>query len=154
MPRIIINGAAAFGKFGTEASKGTKVFALAGKIKKGGLVEVPMGMTLKEVLFVIGGGKVGVRLYSALAFGIATFTLCLNPVQNFFFTAAFLASGVVAYIIFKKIYGGLTVENPVAYPQDPRTGLAVGDTRRIGLFALIIAGLFVLNLLINLLFLG
>ena len=105
-------------------------------------------------MFVIGGGKVGVRLYSALAFGIATFTLCLNPVANFFATVAFLASGVVAYIIFKKIYGGLTVENPVAYPQDPRTGLAVGDTRRIGLFALIIAGLFVLNLLINLLFLG
>ena len=105
-------------------------------------------------MFVIGGGKVGVVVYSALAFIIATFTLCLNPVQNFFFTAAFLASGVVAYIIFKKIYGGLTVENPVAYPQDPRTGLAVGDTRRIGLFALIIAGLFVLNLLINLLFLG
>lgn len=83
-------------------------------------------------MFVIGGGKVGVVVYSALAFIIATFTLCLNPVQNFFFTAAFLASGVVAYIIFKKIYGGLTVENPVAYPQDPRTGLAVGDTRRIG----------------------
>ena len=105
-------------------------------------------------MVIIGGGKVGVRLYSALAFSIATFALCLNPVGSFFATVAFLASGVVAYIIFKKIYGGLTVENPVAYPQDPRTGLAVGDTRRIGLFALIIAGLFVLNLLINLLFLG
>lgn len=105
-------------------------------------------------MFVIGGGKVGVVVYSALAFGIATFTLCLNPVQNFAFTAAFLASGVVAYVIFKKIYGGLTVENPVAYPTDARTGLAVGDGRRIGLFALIIVGLFVLNLLINLLFLG
>ncbi len=48
VPWIIFNGGAAFGKFGTEASKGTKVFALAGKIKKGGLVEVPMGMTLKR----------------------------------------------------------------------------------------------------------
>mgnify|MGYP000733137090 CR=1 FL=1 len=58
-------------------------------------------------MFVIGGGKVGVRLYSALAFSIATFALCLNPVGSFFATVAFLASGVVAYIIFKKIYGAL-----------------------------------------------
>ena len=69
-------------------------------------------------MFVIGGGKVGVRLYSALAFGIATFTLCLNPVANFFATVAFLVSGVVAYVIFKKVYGGLTVENPSAHPID------------------------------------
>ncbi|MDE8685439.1 hypothetical protein P0G11_12980, partial [Adlercreutzia rubneri] len=59
-------------------------------------------------MFVIGGGKVGVRLYSALAFSIATFALCLNPVGSYFATVAFLASGVVAYIIFNKIYGGLT----------------------------------------------
>ena len=51
VPWIIYNGGAAFGAMGTEQSKGTKVFALAGKIKKGGLVEVPMGMTLKEVLY-------------------------------------------------------------------------------------------------------
>ena len=50
VPWIIYNGGAAFGAMGTEQSKGTKVFALAGKIKKGGLVEVPMGMTLKEVI--------------------------------------------------------------------------------------------------------
>lgn len=53
---IILNGGDAFGSMGTEQSKGTKVFALAGKIKKGGLVEVPMGMTLKDVIFGIGGG--------------------------------------------------------------------------------------------------
>lgn len=105
-------------------------------------------------MYVIGGGKVGVRLYSALAFGIATFTLCLNPVANFFATVAFLASGVAAYIVFKKIYGGLAKENPERYPTDRRTGLAVGDTRRIGLFALIIVGLFILNVALNLLFLG
>ena len=105
-------------------------------------------------MFVIGGGKVGVRLYAALAFGIATFTLCLNPVGGFFATVLFLASGVVAYVIFKKVYGGLSVDDPTAHPVDPRTGLAVGDTRRIGLFALIVAGLFVLNVALNLLFLG
>jgi len=53
---IILNGAAAFNALGTEGSKGTKVFALAGKIKNGGLVEVPMGMTLNEVIYGIGGG--------------------------------------------------------------------------------------------------
>ena len=53
---IILNGPAAFNTLGTEGSKGTKVFALAGKIKNGGLVEVPMGMTLNEVIYDIGGG--------------------------------------------------------------------------------------------------
>jgi NADH-quinone oxidoreductase subunit F len=53
---IIRNGAAAFAAYGTEQSKGTKVFALAGKIKRGGLVEIPIGMTIKEVVMDIGGG--------------------------------------------------------------------------------------------------
>ena len=57
VPWIIYNGGAAFGAMGTEKSKGTKVFALAGKIKKGGLVEVPMGLTLREVIYDIGGIK-------------------------------------------------------------------------------------------------
>ena len=69
VPWIIFNGGAAFGKFGTEASKGTKVFALAGKIKKGGLVEVPMGMTLREVLFGIGGGIKNDRQFKAVQMG-------------------------------------------------------------------------------------
>jgi len=53
---IIKNGGSAFAAMGTATSKGTKVFALAGKIKRGGLVEVPMGLTLREVIFDIGGG--------------------------------------------------------------------------------------------------
>lgn len=53
---IINHGGAEFAKLGTESSHGTKVFALAGKIKRGGLVEVPMGLTLREVIFDIGGG--------------------------------------------------------------------------------------------------
>lgn len=53
---IISNGAAAFAAMGTENSKGTKVFALTGKVKRGGLVEIPMGLTLREVIFGIGGG--------------------------------------------------------------------------------------------------
>ena len=53
---IILNGGAAFAAMGTETSKGTKVFALTGKIKRGGLVEIPMGLTLRDVIFGIGGG--------------------------------------------------------------------------------------------------
>lgn len=53
---IINNGGEAFAAMGTEDSKGTKVFALTGKIRRGGLVEIPMGMTLRQVIFDIGGG--------------------------------------------------------------------------------------------------
>ncbi len=56
IPWIIRNGSEAFAKLGTETSKGTKVFALAGKIHRGGLVEVPMGMTIREVVEEVGGG--------------------------------------------------------------------------------------------------
>jgi len=56
VPWIILNGASAFNAHGTEKSKGTKVFALAGKIARGGLIEVPMGVTLREIVFDIGGG--------------------------------------------------------------------------------------------------
>lgn len=53
---IINNGGEAFAAMGTETSRGTKVFALTGKIKRGGLVEIPMGKTLRDVIFDIGGG--------------------------------------------------------------------------------------------------
>ncbi len=56
VPRIILNGADWFASMGTEKSKGTKVFALGGKIKNTGLVEVPMGTTLREIIEEIGGG--------------------------------------------------------------------------------------------------
>ena len=61
IPWIILNGGKAFSSIGYEKSKGTKIFALAGKIKKGGLVEVPMGMQLKEVIYDIGGGMLNPR---------------------------------------------------------------------------------------------
>lgn len=56
IPQIILNGAEWFASMGTEKSKGTKVFALGGKIRNTGLVEVPMGTTLREVIEEIGGG--------------------------------------------------------------------------------------------------
>ncbi|MBO4235374.1 MAG: NADH-quinone oxidoreductase subunit NuoF [Firmicutes bacterium] len=56
VPWILANGGEAFAAMGTEDSKGTKVFAVTGKVRKGGLVEVPMGMTLRDVIFDIAGG--------------------------------------------------------------------------------------------------
>lgn len=66
---IIANGGEAFGSMGTDKSKGTKVFALAGKIKKGGLVEVPMGLPLKDVIFGIGGGIKKDKEFKAVQMG-------------------------------------------------------------------------------------
>ena len=56
IPQIITKGAEWFASVGTEGSKGTKVFALGGKVKNTGLVEIPMGTTLREIIFDIGGG--------------------------------------------------------------------------------------------------
>ena len=69
VPWIIRNGAEAYAAIGTEKSKGTKVFALAGKIKNGGLVEVPMGITLREVIEEIGGGTGTSRVVKAAQLG-------------------------------------------------------------------------------------
>lgn len=69
VPWIINNGGMAFAAMGTEESKGTKVFALAGKVKRGGLVEIPMGMTLRDVIFNIGGGIKNDRSFKAVQMG-------------------------------------------------------------------------------------
>lgn len=66
---IINNGGGVFAGLGTEKSKGTKVFALAGKIKRGGLVEVPMGMPIREVIYGIGGGIKDDRKFKAVQMG-------------------------------------------------------------------------------------
>ena len=69
IPFIIANGGEVFGSLGTEKSKGTKVFALAGKIKKGGLVEVPMGLPIRDVIFEIGGGIKKDKKFKAVQMG-------------------------------------------------------------------------------------
>lgn len=66
---IILNGGKAFAFMGTADSKGTKVFALTGKIKKGGLVEIPMGKTLRDVIFDIGGGIKSDKKFKAVQMG-------------------------------------------------------------------------------------
>lgn len=69
IPWIILNGAKKFASMGTEKSKGTKVFALAGKIVRGGLAEVPMGMTINEIVYDIGGGIKDGKEFKAIQIG-------------------------------------------------------------------------------------
>ena len=66
---IINNGGEAFAAMGTEGSKGTKVFAVTGKVKRSGLVEIPMGKTLRDVIFDIGGGMKGDKAFKAVQMG-------------------------------------------------------------------------------------
>jgi NADH:ubiquinone oxidoreductase subunit F (NADH-binding)/NADH:ubiquinone oxidoreductase subunit E/Pyruvate/2-oxoacid:ferredoxin oxidoreductase delta subunit len=69
LPWIFRRGAEAFAALGTEESKGTKVFSLAGKVKRGGLIEVPMGITIREIVEEIGGGIKGGRKFKAVLAG-------------------------------------------------------------------------------------
>jgi NADH-quinone oxidoreductase subunit F len=69
VPWIITNGAQAYAAFGTEKSKGTKVFALAGKVNHGGLAEVPMGMSIRDLVFNVGGGIKENKRFKAVQMG-------------------------------------------------------------------------------------
>lgn len=69
VPYIIANGSGSFAVLGTEKSKGTKVFALTGKIKNTGLIEVPMGITLREIIYDIGGGILSNKKFKAIQTG-------------------------------------------------------------------------------------
>lgn len=69
VPQIILNGADWYSNIGTEKSKGTKVFALTGKVKNTGLIEVPMGITIREVVFELGGGILDDKDFKAVQIG-------------------------------------------------------------------------------------
>ena len=69
IPLIIADGGAAFAERGTEGSKGTKIFALAGQVKNTGLVEVPMGATIRDIVFGVGGGLPGKHEFKAVQMG-------------------------------------------------------------------------------------
>ena len=69
VPWIILNGPEKYAAYGTAGSKGTKVFALAGKIKRGGLVEVPMGMSISDIIEKIGGGTISGKSVKAVQLG-------------------------------------------------------------------------------------
>ncbi|MEG1661494.1 MAG: SLBB domain-containing protein, partial [Clostridiales bacterium] len=99
VPWIVENGGAAFAAMGLGASKGTKVFALTGKIKNGGLVEIPMGLPLKEIIYDIGGGIKNDRAFKAVQLG--------GP-----------SGGCVPAAL---------IDTPVTYEHIPQTGAIVGS---------------------------
>jgi len=99
VPWIVTNGGAAFAAKGTEKSSGTKVFALTGKIKRGGLVEIPMGLSLREIIFDIGGGIKDGREFKAVQMG--------GP-----------SGGCIPASL---------VDTPVTYEDIPATGAIVGS---------------------------
>jgi NADH-quinone oxidoreductase subunit F len=69
VPWIVSHGAEAYGEIGTEGSKGTKIFSLVGKIVNTGLVEVPMGISLRKIIYEIGGGIPGEKAFKAVQTG-------------------------------------------------------------------------------------
>jgi len=69
VPQIILKGAAWFASMGTEKSKGTKTFAIAGKVKRTGLIEVPLGITLREIVYDVGGGILNDKKFKAVQTG-------------------------------------------------------------------------------------
>lgn len=100
IPWIILHGAETYNKYGTEKSKGTKVFALAGKIARGGLIEVPMGITIKEIVFDIGGGTSTGLEFKAIQIGgpsggVIPATLADTPIdyESVTNTGAIMGSG-------------------------------------------------------------
>ena len=99
VPWIVLNGGAAFMAMGTKASSGTKVFALTGKIKKGGLVEIPMGLPLRKLIYDIGGGIKNDHEFKAVQIG--------GP-----------SGGCVPASL---------IDTPVTYEDIPATGAIVGS---------------------------
>jgi NADH:ubiquinone oxidoreductase subunit F (NADH-binding)/NADH:ubiquinone oxidoreductase subunit E/NAD-dependent dihydropyrimidine dehydrogenase PreA subunit len=100
IPWILQNGSDAFASVGTEKSKGTKVFALAGKVNRGGLIEVPMGSTIRQIVEQIGGGVAEGRKFKAVQIGgpsggCIPASLCDTPVDFETLTAqgAIMGSG-------------------------------------------------------------
>ncbi|MFA4853207.1 MAG: NADH-quinone oxidoreductase subunit NuoF [Bacteroidales bacterium] len=69
IPWILIHGAKEYAKYGTAKSKGTKVFAITGKIKRGGLIEVPMGITIRDIVLKLGGGIIDDKKFKAVQLG-------------------------------------------------------------------------------------
>ena len=100
---------------------------------------IPVEERLKRNLYIIGGGKLGLIYCCGLPIFISIVALLVNGTDYFVTGLIATASGVIVYVIVKKLYGGLYKQDPVRYPLNKKTGLCQGDTMRIGAY-LIIAG--------------
>ena len=107
VPQIILNGGAWFASMGTEKSKGTKTFAIAGKVKRTGLIEVPLGITVREIVYDVGGGVLDDKAFKAVQTGgplggcIPEKNLDL-PVEYESLTAAGSAMGSGGFIVMDE----------------------------------------------------
>ena len=103
--------------------------------------KLPVEERRKRDLFIMPGGRAGLIFYCGFPIAIAVIALLINGTDYFVMGLLATASGPVAYVIVKAVYGGLSKNDPEHYPLNTRTRLAVGDTVRIGAY-LIIAGAF------------
>ncbi len=100
---------------------------------------IPVEERLKRDLYIISGGKLGLIYCCGLPIFISIVALLVNGTDYFVTGLIATASGVIVYVIVKKLYGGLYKQDPIRYPLNKKTGLCQGDTMRIGAY-LIIAG--------------
>ena len=100
---------------------------------------IPVEERLKRNLFVMPGGKAGLAFFCGSPIFISIVALLVNGTDYFVTGLIATASGVIVYVIVKKLYGGLYKQDPERYPLNKKTGLCQGDTMRIGAY-LIIAG--------------
>ena len=100
---------------------------------------IPVEERVKRNLFVMPGGKAGLAFFCGAPIFISIVALLVNGTDYFVTGLIATASGVIVYIIVKKIYGGLYKQDPIRYPLNLKTKLAQGDTVRIGIY-LMIAG--------------
>ncbi len=99
--------------------------------------KVPLEQRKQRGLYVVPGGKVGFALSCILVMGVSILAMLTNGTDYFAIGMIAIATGPIAYVVLKVVYGGLTVNDPVSHPINPKTRLAPGDTVRMGLFACI-----------------
>lgn len=102
---------------------------------------IPVEERKARGLYVMRGGKAGLVFYAGAPIVIAIIALLVNGTDYLCMGLIAISTGPIAYIIFKRLYGGMAKNDPERYPVNKKTKLAMGDTIRIGVY-LIIAGAF------------
>lgn len=97
--------------------------------------KVPLAERRARGLYMVPGGKAGFALSCVLVIGISILAMLTNGTDYFAIGIVAIATGPVAYVVLKVIYGGLTVNDPQRHPVNPKTRLAPGDTVRMGVFS-------------------
>ncbi|MBP5314213.1 MAG: APC family permease [Eggerthellaceae bacterium] len=105
----------------------------------------------KDKLYVIPGGKFGLYFSMLLPILLSLAALWINGLEYMIYAVIGLSTGPLFYVIFKRRYGGLTVNDPENYPIDPKTKLGVGDGKRIGQFFMMAGGVLAVSAILALL---